>query len=61
LSCFVPTHSALGVAVTNAYTFKADDLKPGQTPFDAWYTSRTNDPHATIDKPIKEWVLAMIA
>lgn len=60
LSCFVPTHSALGVAVTNAYTFKADDLKPGQSPFDAWYVSRTNDPHATINKGIKDWVLGKL-
>jgi hypothetical protein len=57
LACFIPAYSALGYPVRDAYTFKPDDLKPEQIKFDDWYVSRTNDPHATVDKGIKEWVL----
>lgn len=58
VSCFVPAYSALGVPVVNAFAFRARDLQPGATPFTEWYASTTNDAHATIDKRIKDWVLA---
>jgi hypothetical protein len=59
-ACFVPAHSALGYPVENAYAFKADSLKPGDVPFTAWYVSRTNDAHATVDRSIKEWVMNLL-
>lgn len=60
-NCFVPAYSALGVKFTgDAYVgFKANDLKPGDTPFTAWYAPHFNQWHCTVDEGIAAWILEL--
>ncbi len=60
-ACFVPAYSALGYAVTgDPYRFRPDSLTRSDVPFTDWYVSPTNEPHATVTKAIKEWVLGVL-
>ncbi len=59
-SCFIPAYSALGVKRPgDAYGFKPNDVKPGETPFDEWYATPGNTQHCTIDEGTKNWVLRL--
>jgi hypothetical protein len=58
LGCFIPTHSALGYAVKDAYAFRADQLSPSLTPFHAFGTpASANLGHCVVDSALRQWAV----
>lgn len=58
VNCFIPTHSALGYAVKDAYAFRADQTSPSLTPFHAFGTpASANLGHCVVDSALRKWAL----